>query len=283
MDDDARWRLLYLKKLEVEIAEAFGVLRNNGVEPLLIKGWAAARNYPVNVQRFCADVDLAVSAADFEVADRLLRANPERKLCVDLHRELRHLDTRPWSEVFGDSREIDLNSISIRIPADEDHLRVLVVHWLNDGGERKDRLWDIYYAIQNRLPDFDWDLCLNSVSEVRRGWIVAVIGLANLYLGLDIDDLPFAARAKELPPWLVSALDKEWQSGVPLKSLHMCLSNPKELLRQIRKRIPPNPIQATIESEGSFDNRSRLKYQLASMVRKFGPSIKGIRKTLAQQ
>ena len=34
------------------------------------------------------------------------------------------------------------------------------------------------------------------------------------------------------------------------------------IVKQIKKRIPPNPIQATIEMEGSFDARTRVQYQL---------------------
>ncbi len=280
MDNDSRWRLLFIKKLEVEVVEAFRLFRRAGVEPILIKGWAAARNYPDDKPRFYSDVDLAVSAADFEIAKRLLNTEDGSKIGVDLHCELRHLDTKAWDEVFKDSQEVDLAGTNIRVPSAEDHLRILAIHWLTDGGAPKDRLWDIYYAVQNRHAEFDWDLCLSSVSEVRQQWIIAAIGLAHKYLGLEIGDLPFAAEAKDLPAWLISALEKEWESSVPLKSLHTCLNDPKELFRQIKKRIPPNPIEATIEMDGRFDNRSRLKYQFGSILKRIRPSIKGIRVTL---
>lgn len=283
MDDDSRWRVLYTKKLEAEITESFSFFRDRGIEPLLIKGWAAARNYPPNVPRFYSDVDLAVAAADFETAGELLNSGAGSKLGIDLHREFRHLDTRDWNAVLNDSREIDLNGVGIRVPSDEDHFRILAVHWLNNGGADKERLWDIYYAVHNRRANFDWDLCLNSVSEIRQQWIVAAIGLAHKYLNLDIDQLPFADRAKVLPPWLISAIEHEWQSGIRLRSLHTCLNEPKELLRQIKKRIPPNPVQATIEMEGRFDNNPRIRYQIGSMLNRIRPSLRGIRGTLLRQ
>lgn len=280
MDDEARWRLLFIKKMEAGIVDSFRLFRENGVEPILVKGWAAARNYPEHIQRIYGDIDLAVPATDFERMRKLLKSGVGNKLDIDLHCEFRHLDTRPWSEIISDSQEIDLNGAAIRIPSDEDHLRILAVHWLNDGGARKDRLRDIYYAVQNRPANFDWDRCLNSVSEIRRKWTVAAIGLAHKYLDLEIDGLPFAKEAKDLPPWLVSAVEKEWRSGGPLKSLHICLNDPKELFKQIRKRIPPNAIQATIEMEGSFNDKSRLSFQIGSLVRRLRPSIRGIRATL---
>ena len=283
MDDDSKWRVLYIKKLEAEVVHAFRFLRNAGVEPILIKGWAAARNYPPGVERFYADVDLAVSSVDFELAKRLLRTEPGNKLGIDVHRELRHLDTRPWSEIYSDSQEIELDGVMIRVPSDEDHLRIMAVHWLNDGGARKDRLWDIYHAVQNRPVNFDWDVCLNSVSEIRGEWVIATIGLAHKYLELEIDGLPFANRAKDLPPWLIRAIEKEWRSGTPLRSLHTSLNSAKELFRQIKKRIPPNAVQATVEMEGRFDNRSRLGYQIGSVIRKFRPSFSGIRDTIIKK
>lgn len=283
MDDDSRWRLLYTRKLEAEIVESFDLFRKAGVEPILIKGWAAARHYPAGVHRFYSDVDLAVSAADFEFARTMLLPGTRGRINVDVHREFRHLDTKSWKDVLNDSIEIDLDGAKIRVPSDEDHLRMMAVHWLNDGGARKDRLWDIYYAVQNRPSSFDWNQCLDSVSKIRQEWIITVISLAHKYLGLDIRELPFMHQDKQIPPWLVQSIEKEWKSGVPSRSLHTCLREPREFLRQLRKRIPPNPVQATIEMEGVFDNRSRLKYQLGTMIRRISPSIRGMRGTLRRQ
>ena len=151
------------------------------------------------------------------------------------------------------------------------------MHWLNDGGIPKDRLWDIYYAVENRRETFDWDKCFGWVGSVRRGWIIAAIGLANRYLELDISGLPFAAEAKELPEWLTQTIESEWKNGIRLRSLHTCLREPRELFRQIRKRIPPNAVEATIEMEGHFDNSWRLPYQVGSMMKRLGPSVRGIR------
>ncbi|MGB7210097.1 MAG: hypothetical protein WBD27_15680 [Pyrinomonadaceae bacterium] len=275
MDNDSRWRLLFIKKLEAEAVEAFQILRQSGIEPILIKGLAASRNFPKNTPRFYTDIDLAVAAADFNAAIKLIGAGSGTRISADLHCELRHLDTKDWTEVFNDSQEINLLGKTVRIPSAEDHLRILAVHWLSDGGAKKERLWDIYYAVKNRPAEFDWANCLNCVSEIRRQWIISAIGLAHKYLGLEIDDLPFTDRARVLPLWLCEVVEKEWKSGVPLKSLLMSSRDPREFLRQIRKRIPPNAIQATIELEGNFEKGSRLKYQVGSMLNRIGPLIRG--------
>lgn len=270
---EARWLLLYARKLEVEAVEAFRFLRSKNFEPILIKGWAAARNYPADRLRFYTDVDLAVASDDYDLAIDVLGTEEGKRFAIDLHHELRHLDTKPWSATFADSETVNLDGCPIRIPSAEDHLRIMAVHWLNDGGEKKERLWDIYYAVANRPADFDWEKCLGPVSTVRRGWIIASIGLAGRYLGLPIEGLPFEHEARNLPSWLTAAVEKEWRSGVPHRRLHTCLNDPAEFFRQLRKRIPPNPIQATIESEGDLRNGTRIWYQLQSMKNRILPSL----------
>ncbi len=279
-DGGDRWRRVYARKLEVQTVQAFELFRANGIEPILIKGWAAARNYPADAPRHFTDIDLAVSKDDLARAKEALASVTTSPLDVDLHNELRHLDTKPWAAVVKDSQLIDLDGCPVRIPSPEDHLRIMAVHWLNDGGESKYRLWDIYYAVANRPAGFDWDSCLGSVSSYRRDWVVAAIGLAHRYLDLAIDDLPFADEARDLPVWLTRTVEREWKMGVLHRSLHTCLNDPKEFYRQLRKRVPPNPIQATIECEGDLRNGSRLRYQIRCMSKRALPSIRGVGQTI---
>lgn len=275
---DGRWLGLYAQKMEAETARAFRCFRSQNIEPVLIKGWAAARNYPPGVFRSYSDIDLAVPAVDYDRAVQILASEQAQGIGVDLHKELRQLDTKPWMEICADSQIVELDDCAIRIPSPEDHLRILSTHWLNDGGENKDRLWDIYYAVANRPDSFNWERCLNDAGEVRGGWVTAVIGLANRYLGLKIDDLPFKDAAKDLPAWIIRTVEREWSSAIPLRSLHTCLSDPVELFRQIRKRLPPNPLQATIEAEGDLRKGGQRRYQLQGIKRKAVPVIRGTAK-----
>ncbi len=281
--DDTRWRQIYNRRLEFEATEAFRLLRSRGIEPILIKGWVAARKYPADQPRFYDDIDLAVESKRFDEAKAVLASPEAAKLGIDLHRELRHLDTRPWPDLFNDSIEADLNGSYIRILSEEDNLRVLSVHWLSDGGVRKNRLWDIYHAVASRSGSFDWDKCLKVVSDRRQGWVIAAVALAHKYFGLSIEGLPFEQKARQVPAWLTATLEREWSSGVPYRSLHLCLNDPKELLRQIRKRIPPNPVQATINREGDLWEGSRIPYQIGSFTDRMIPSLKGISQMLGRR
>lgn len=275
MTDEFRFYLLRKRLAEGLIVQGFRALREHGIEPILIKGWAADRNYPDSKPRFFGDIDLAVSAPDYERA-KSLAEDVAGIGGVDLHRELRHLDTLGWDKLISNSELVALDGEEIRVLCAEDHLRVLCVHWLNNGGEDRERLWDIVYAVRNRPAQFNWSKCLDVVSATRRRWIVSAIGLAHKYLDLELDGIPFADETKDLPRWLTRCVEKEWARGIELRALESLIRNPRSFFQQVRKRIPPNPIQATIDCEGSFDEGGRLAYQIRDVLKRLPPSIRRI-------
>ncbi len=277
--EDNRWFSLIFKVYEKRIVKVFELFRSANIEPILIKGWAVARLYPSEFQRPFADIDLCVAAEDFEKAEKLLQTEAAEGLGIDLHCGLRHLDTLEWVDLFKNSILVNIDETPVRILRPEDHLRVLCVHWLTDSGARKDRLWDVFYTFHNE-EDFDWERCLNSVSEIRRRWIVCIIGMVEKYFNVSLVNTPFEFEKIYIPEWLIEACEKEWKNNIPLKPLHLCLADPRELLRQINKRFPPNPIQATIETEGSFDSRSRVFYQFKNFFQRLSPSYRRIKYAL---
>ena len=272
------WKLLQKQVQEQRIEKVFDIFRAHGFEPILIKGWAAARNYPQPWLRLSVDIDIAVSPSDYLECQKMLRR--QTIAGVDLHNGLRHLDTVLWDNLFEHSQLVKLNGTDVRILCPEDHFRILCVHWLTDGGVSKDRLWDFVYAIENRPPDFDWERCLNTVSETRREWMFCTIGLAVKYVGLNIENTPFDNMVKQLPKWIIRTVEKEWKSKVRLKPLQYCLNNRQEFFQQIHKRLPPNPIQATIEMEGKFNDQPRIFYQCGSLLLRLKPSLERIFRTL---
>ena len=265
--NDIRWLVLQKKVHEDRIKRAFEFFRSNGVEPILIKGWAAGLSYPTDKPRSFSDTDLAVSAADYVKAARLTGQPNAAGLLIDLHRELRHYDSLSWEDLFDNSRLVKIDQTEIRVLRPEDHLRVLCVHWLNDGGADKERLWDIYYAVANRPADFDWERCLGTIPGYRRDWIIAAIGITHCYLGLEIEGLPFADEARPVPDWIKRCVEKEWASDTRLDTVIFHLNSPVSLLKQIRKRMPPNRLRAIIEMEGRMDARTHIFYQLGCMAK----------------
>lgn len=281
--DEFRWNLLQKKNLELNAVRAFALFREHGIEPILIKGIAAAQYYPPERPRISIDLDLAVSSKDFEAANSLARSETAIGLAIDLHRELRHLDSVEWSDLLANSCELRLEGGSLRVLRPEDHLRVLCVHWLTDGGANKDRLWDIYYAVTNRETDFEWDRFLNIVSATRRRWLVCTIGLAARYLDLDLAGTPIENEARNLPKWLTDTVTREWEREIKFEPLEVAIADRKRLFDQVGRRLRPNPIRATVEAEGSFDARTRVFYQIANIFQRILPSYRRVKKTLGHR
>jgi hypothetical protein len=282
-EDDARWRAIQSKVQESRIVSAFEIFRQNGVEPVLLKGWAIGRLYPEDLRRRVGDIDLAVSEADFPAASEILRSEEAIPLHIDLHRELRDLDTLPWEKIVEQSELVEIDGEQIRILGEEDHLRVLAVHWLLDGGRYKDKLWDIYYAVHKQSADFDWARCIDVVEENRRRWVICAIGLAHHFLNLRISDLQFADEAKNIPRWILRAVEREWRQSEDLQPILAVSYDPRWMFRQILRRLPPNPIRATIEADGDLYDNSRLIYQIRVLRRRTRPFFKGVAEQLRRK
>lgn len=271
--------LLKYKVQETRLEKIWNEFIDEGFDPILIKGWATALKYPNPAERLYVDVDLVFSQFQFEKAKSFALRN-KNGLPIDVHNGARHLDSLSFDTLYANSKIKKCGESNIRILSEEDHLRILCVHWLNDGGSYKDKLWDIYYAVENRNKDFDWDKCLNVVEPKRQRWIKIAIALAHRYLNLNVDEIPFKNELDDIPKWVIKTVENEWADEVKLMPLHYYLNDKKQLWQQIKKRIPPNAIQATIEVNGSFDNTPRIFYQIADIIKRSLPSIDRIRKTI---
>lgn len=283
ISDPIRWNLIQRKAQEWKLVRAFTRFREQGVEPILIKGWAAGIHYPPSHPRVSIDMDLAVSAADFEKAERIAGEAAGEGLAIDLHRELRHLDTVEWVDLFSNSITIDIDGYPIRVLRPEDHLRVLCVHWLTDGGLNRERLWDIYYLVDDRKGEFDWHRFLAPVNDARKRWLTCTLGIAKKYLDLDLGGTPIEQESKDLPGWLTKCIEKNWRSGFKHVPLEVAIFRPKELFTQLGDRLFPNPISSTIEMEGSFDARTRIHYRVGGFVKRVMPSLRRISTTVRQR
>ena len=264
--------LSYQLKLR-DIENVFEHLEKKGIVPVLIKGAAAAVYYPKPFLRAFSDIDVAVDPEQFEAAKKIiLKAN----FNVDLHCGLRHLDTLEWKDLILNSKLIKLNKTKVRVLSREDHLRVLCVHWLNDGGADRTRLWDIYFTINYDQPNFKWENFLEKVSQKRKYWLIISIMAAEQFLGLELSQNYFDRKAYEFPHWIKKELENEWKNDVRLSPLDQTLYNRRMLWEQLKKRLPPNYLQSIVETDSHITVRKNVNVLIKDFLFRAKPSIKRI-------
>jgi hypothetical protein len=267
---------------EREIEQVIELLNREGIEFILVKGWSMARHYPEPALRPYGDIDLFVRPDGFALAEKIFASEEGRKFFVDLHRGADHLDEQSFDNLYARSQRLELGEVSVRVLSPEDHLRVLCVHFLHHGAWRPAGLCDIALMVEAYRANFDWDACLTQ-SRKRAGWVICTIGLAHQLLGADITGTPVEEAARNLPKWLVPAVLKEWENPVSIDHvvpppLSKRLKHPVETLKAIRRRWPPNPIQATIVMNGSFNEWPRIIFQAGNYLARTAKFLSGLPK-----
>ncbi len=262
-----RLQTLRAARGERDIQSVFALLRAAGVEPLLFKGWAAARLYPVEGLRPWGDIDLYVRPPDYARAQTIVQQHAHTLASmVDLyHLDFAALDARDVEELYARSELVALGDVAVRVPGAEDHLRLLCLHWLRHHAWRPLWLCDIAAALEGRGADFAWGLCLSG-PERQREWVACALGLASELLGADISALPLATSARALPRWLARTVLKQWSfpiqyhepDNLPLRTL---LRRRAPFLKALRARWP-NAIEATYDARGPFTRIPPLPRQL---------------------
>jgi Uncharacterised nucleotidyltransferase len=260
---------------EINIQQILASLKRSGIESILVKGWAIARYYPESGLRPYGDIDLCVSPADYDSARAvLLQAND--RFPVDLHKGMALLDDREWNEVYARSDLETLGGIAVRVPAAEDHFRLLCFHLLRHGVERPIGLCDIAVLLESQSDNFDWKICFGS-NATHASWIRCVIGLAKELLGADVSRLPFHTGDNQ-PAWIVKSILKAWGKSfsnhftrAPAFSFY--LKHPQGIGRALAARWPP-PIIGTVGVGGSFNRLPRFPYQLGYLLLRSGRFLK---------
>ena len=268
------------------------------IMPLHFKGWAAAQYYGAVHLRAMGDVDLCAPPGRFDAVDHLLRgegfrelsssASPEhgrtvllrspaqwpgKRLLVDLHERLDKFFLGPLEEVFSRAQRAQLGSYPLLVPGPEDHLRIVAMHFLRDGGWRASTLCDVG-AMLERLPvGFDWDLALG-VEPRQRRWIVCTLELASILLGAPLENMPAACRVRKPPSWLRRTVLRSWERPM---SHHRARVPFAWILRHHQSSVPeealarwPNGIRASVELNAPFTRLPRWPYQLLFFARSIG-------------
>lgn len=278
---------------EHAIKKVLTLLYREGVPPILVKGWAAARLYPEPGLRPYGDIDLVVrpeqhSAAAAAIAAAIAANEIETEYYIDLHRGFEGLDDHSYDELYSRSTIIKLDDVDVRVLSPEDHLRVLCVHLLHHNAFRPLWLCDIAVAVENRANDFDWERCLGG--NRRADWVACAIGLAHELLGADVINTPVDGRAKKLPTWLVANVLKQWETPYSMSqapATHQApmtkyLRDPRGLLKDLRRRWP-QPIEATVYVRGSFNEAPRWPFQVAECIGRTATFIARLPKTLRER
>ncbi len=263
---------------EAQLQQVLLVLRSAGIEPLLSKGWAVARLYPEPGLRPYGDLDLYVRPEQHAAALAALADPAVRDCPVDLHSGFPDLGDSTFAELQERSRLVPLGEVRVRVLGPEDQLRHLCLHLLRHGAWRPLWLCDVAAALESRPDEFDWNRFLKGDPR-QADWLACVLGLAHQLLGVRVEDTPVARRARQLPRWLAPSVLHQWGSlytrYVDGQALSAHLRRPVGLLRALRARWP-NPIEATVSLNGSFNEGPRLPYQLGDcLVRtaRFGMSL----------
>jgi len=205
-------------------------MRSLGIEPILLKGWAAARHYPNQGLRPYGDIDISVRADDYQNAARALAGLDPLRFRVDLHSGFSKFGMKGESELFARSQLITLGQTEVRILCAEDHLRVICFHLMREGAWRPVWLVDVAAVLEFRPGNFDWNYCLRDSRRARP--VVHAIGLAHRLLGVKIEGIPEVQRLHKQPGWLIPTVLNEWGSPTP----SMFSRHAVPMLRHLRHR-----------------------------------------------
>ena len=264
-----RLQTLFARIHETKVQKTFRLFRSSGVEPILIKGWAMARLYPQPGLRPSGDIDLLVRRGDYATAQKVIKSEEARDCWVDLHARIFELADRSPEDLYARSELVPCGDAQVRVLRSEDHFALLAIHFLKHGAWRPLWLCDLGLLLESMPKDFDWNLCLGR-NRRHSNWILSAIGLANQLVGAEIRSEEIAARSRQIPDWLVPAVLRQWEA--PFREVHESLPlmarylrHPAGFIREIPNRWP-NPIVATVNVRGEFNNRPRLPYQLCEMA-----------------
>jgi hypothetical protein len=250
------------------IRKALATLREAGLDPVLAKGWAAARLYPEEGLRPYCDLDLYLSPEEFEVAARLGPRLAEIGCPVDLHRGFGRLRDVSEEALLARSRLVPLEGLEVRVLGPEDHLRLLSLHMLGHGAWRPLWLVDLAVAVESP-PALDWDRLLSGSARPVE-WVASALLLARELLGARLKDAPSRLREKRLPSWLLPTVLRAW--GQITRETPQGARRPlsdslfrEGLFHALRVRWP-NPIEATIGVGGPFNELPRLPFQIGECL-----------------
>lgn len=269
--DTYRLDMLLAAQREQEIAEAVDFFCKRGLRPLSVKGWVAATPYASRALRPYSDLDLCFRPEEYAAAARAVAAVGDLPWPLELHRGYAVLLDRSTEELFAGARSVKIGGTEVWIPAAEDHLRLLCLHFMAHGGCGPLWLCDIAAAVERPGEGFNWERCLAGQPRVT-GWLMGCLALAAELLGADLAAAPTAPRPGRLPRWLAPAVLRQWEqrrqpSQAPPMRLTLRSGSPAALARRLILSWR-NPVQATYELRAPFNILPRWPLQTVATLRR---------------
>lgn len=252
---------------ERNLKKIIPLMREAGVEPLLVKGWAIARRYQEPAARPYSDFDFCVATDQYAAANEVLMSSEAHSCNVDLHEGFGKFYERETADIFERSEVVKLDGLDVRILSAEDDLRFLCMHLLRHGAARPIWLCDVAVLLESRSDNFDWDRCLSG-SHRQSDWVSCAVALTSELLGVSLENTPIKER--KLPAWLKPAVLRSW--GAPAKSLtqvRALMRNPVRSIAGLQRELIrhwPNPIEATMSVRGAFNRLPRFPYQIGHLM-----------------
>jgi hypothetical protein len=244
---------------ERQLARVVARLHGAGVEPLLGRGWVAARHYPEACLRPYRDFDVYVGAVQRDAARRALESEDAT---VVLNVGCAELNDRTWSRLNERAQSVPLSGGQIRVLGPEDHLRLLALQMLRRGACRPLWLCDLAAVVETTSGGFDWDHFLSG-DRRRTDWSCCALALARDLIGADLSGAPGAVSGRGLPPWLGRAVLRQWSLASPVPRPRAAIGRPRPPAPAVVPARWPNPIEATIGLGGPINAIPRLPFQLA--------------------
>lgn len=285
---------------ERALARIVASLNERGIVPLIFKGWAVARHYAESYLRPYGDFDLLVRPAEIAAARDVLErialprpafADPNvysigtdtGAYAVDFHDRLSDAYATDGDGLFARARRVVLPGGAIVLTAcPEDHLRIVILHFLRHGGWRPLWLCDVGAMTEAADEEFDWDLFFTSDPRIR-AWLEATIAAAIELLGCaprtwPQDTLPIC------PAWLIDAILAEWEAPYAARAMPPSGTEFHDPLAWLRGKWP-NPIRATLLRGAPPTSIRQRHHQLALFAGSEIPRalVRGLRRAWWQQ